>query len=86
MNTEKNYLVCMPVRDDYVPPVLSSKTRCDKCGAEVWRAHSSPQDALAICMSCLKVEMTRLGEVEVKLPSAKQLVDIKKVLASRRKR
>jgi hypothetical protein len=76
MNGDKTYLVCLPVRDDYVPPVLSSKARCDKCGAQVWRAHSSPQDALPLCISCLKAQTKRGGEVEVKPPSAQQLVDM----------
>lgn len=48
-------IVCMRIEDMPGPPVLSSPSVCDKCGARVWLAESSPTipGAQRWCIHCL---------------------------------
>jgi hypothetical protein len=58
---EKSVLVCCRVAD-IDPPVTSTVDSCGECGKAVWRALSSPEVDLVLCMQC--------GEAQIRAAQA----------------
>jgi hypothetical protein len=53
---DQTVLVCCRVAD-IDPPVTSSVDSCGECGKPVWRALSSPEADLILCMQCCETEI-----------------------------
>jgi hypothetical protein len=77
MKDDDLYLVCHPVKGR-VPSCSSRVDKCYQCGCEVWRALSSPSEAVALCTPCALAEMEKLDpkDIEIRGPSKEQLKDI----------
>jgi hypothetical protein len=81
MSDEERVLVCCRVAD-IVPPVASTVESCGKCGKAVWRALSSPEVDLIICMQCAEAQIRADQDagkaIEIEGPTDEQRKDIKK--------
>jgi hypothetical protein len=83
MNAEKDkrYLVCLRIIEGRVPPVISSRARCGRCGKAVWKADPAPEEAGILCCECM-MEMTEESgdDFTIMPPTRKQIANITSVL------
>jgi hypothetical protein len=60
-HSDKSVLICCRVAD-IDPPVASTVDSCSECRKAVWRARSSPDTDLVLCMQC--------GEAQIRADQA----------------
>jgi hypothetical protein len=70
---EEHVLMCFRVAR-CEPAVQSTVGSCDKCGAAIWVADSSPKNLITRCFACAALFMTPDAKLEP--PTDKQLRDI----------
>jgi hypothetical protein len=80
---DKRYLVCIRIVGGRNPPVISTREKCERCGAAVWRANSSnsvPEGVSILCVECA-VEMTKESDnFTIMPPTREQIKSIASVL------
>jgi hypothetical protein len=80
VSDEKNVLVCCRVAD-IDPPVASTVECCGNCGKAVWRALSSPDTDMILCIQCgyaqIRAAKAAGKPVMFEGPTAEQLQEIK---------
>jgi hypothetical protein len=69
-------LVCHRITDLPIPNVRAFKADCQRCGAPVWVAYSSPTADTRACMPCL----ADLVVDEIAQPTPQQVADIRSFL------
>jgi recombinational DNA repair protein (RecF pathway) len=57
-------LVCIRAIDSSVHPPTAELVRCYVCGAECWRAQSSPKTARVVCLHCVPGEVDLPAEIQ----------------------
>lgn len=72
-------LACMRIESLPKPHIASHRDICSECGWAVWRAGSSPSDALVICLECLeeRLKFKAYQSIEVMPLTEEQLKEIK---------
>jgi hypothetical protein len=85
MSSEKEkdnqYLVCLRIVAGRNPPVISTRTRCSRCGGAVWRASTSPDPeggASILCVECM-LEIAEDSDITIMPPTKKQIESIRSV-------
>jgi hypothetical protein len=73
--SEESVLVCSPCNDNE-PKVQSFVDACSKCGCAVWRAFSSPEADIVLCMACAIPLMEQEGG-KLQPPTKEQIEELK---------
>ena len=73
---EERFLVCLPVFPGFRAATLSLKEKCFRCGTEVWKALSSPNEKI-VCLECAAILLKeRYNHYTILPPSPEQRRDI----------
>jgi hypothetical protein len=85
MSEDKRYLVCLKIVEGRVPPIVSTRAECSKCGTAVWKAVSNPnpEGAGILCFDCMFEIAEKDEDVVIMPPTRKQIEDIVRVLKRR---
>lgn len=78
MTSEPTCLVCYRVADvPDEPPAQSTVGMCDRCGAAIWIATSSPETTMRMCIPCAMKDYINRDDIELCM-TREQIADIKK--------